>query len=201
MAKTKDLEHKVARLEREMVLVQRITRTISRGAPDLRAALHAIMVQLVDFMDSDSALLYVVDGDELVLVASSRDENEALGTEVLGQVRMRFSEGLTGWVAREKRLLAISREAYLDPRFKMFKDLPEDTFEAFLSAPVITRGTVIGVMNVQHRDPHHHDGNEMELLNLAGELIGALLLISQSPLAVEDLRPVEVILSAHASLP
>jgi uroporphyrinogen-III synthase len=196
VAKTKDLEHKVARLEREMVLVQRITRTISRGTADLRAALQAIMVQLVDFMDSDSALLYVVERDELVLVASSRDENEALG-----QVRMRFSEGLTGWVAREKRLLAISREAYLDPRFKMFKDLPEDTFEAFLSAPVITRGTVIGVMNVQHRDPHHHDGNEMELLNLAGELIGALLLISQSPLAVEDLRPVEVILSAHASLP
>jgi hypothetical protein len=32
------------------------------------------------------------------------------------------------------RLLAISREAYKDPRFKKFGELEEDSFEAFLSA-------------------------------------------------------------------
>jgi len=42
-------------------------------------------------------------------------------------------------VARERRLLTISREAYHDPRFKLFTDLPEDTYEAFLSAPVMVK--------------------------------------------------------------
>ena len=64
---------------------------------------------------------------------------------------MRWNEGLTGWVARERRLLAISREAYKDPRFKKFGELDEDTYEAFLSAPVIARNRVVGVINVQHR--------------------------------------------------
>ena len=68
------------------------------------------------------------------------------------------NEGLTGWVARERRLLAIPREAYKDPRFKKFGELPEDTFEAFLSAPVIARNRVVGVINVQHRLPHQHTG-------------------------------------------
>ena len=42
-------------------------------------------------------------------------------------------------LAQQRRLLAISREAYKDPRFKYFGELPEDTFEAFLSAPLIAR--------------------------------------------------------------
>jgi uroporphyrinogen-III synthase len=53
-----------------------------------------------------------------------------------------------------RKLLAISREAYRDPRFKYFRDLPEDTYEAFLSAPVIARNRVVGVINVHHRLPH-----------------------------------------------
>ncbi len=93
----------------------------------------------------------------------------------MGNVKLAMNEGLTGWVAREKRLLAISREAFRDPRFKFFSDLPEDTYEAFLSAPVLSRRGVEGVINVQHRDPHSHTGIEMELLTSVGEQLGCLV--------------------------
>jgi uroporphyrinogen-III synthase len=78
-------------------------------------------------------------------------------------------------VARERRLLSISRESYLDPRFKLFTDLPEDSYEAFLSAPILVRGQVAGVINVQHRNPHFHSGGEMELLTTVGEQVGSLV--------------------------
>ena len=64
-----------------------------------------------------------------------------------------------------------------------FTDLPEDTFEAFLSAPVIVRNRVAGVINVQHREPHFHTGGEMELLTTVGEQVGCL-----AALAVADPR-------------
>ena len=38
----------------------------------------------------------------------------------------------------------------------MFNELPEDRYEAFLSVPVLSRGKLVGVINVQHRQPHHH---------------------------------------------
>jgi uroporphyrinogen-III synthase len=95
-------------------------------------------------------------------------------------VKLSLSEGLTGWVARERRLLAISREAYHDPRFKFFKDLPEDTFEAFLSAPIISRQRMEGVINVQHRAAHSHTGIEMELLTTLGEQLGSLVMLARS---------------------
>ena len=83
-------------------------------------------------------------------------------------------------------MLSISREAYGDPRFKLFTNLPEDTYEAFLSAPVIVRDHVAGVINVQHREPHFHSGGEMELLTTVGEQIGCLVALAQSDLKALD---------------
>jgi uroporphyrinogen-III synthase len=94
-------------------------------------------------------------------------------------VRLRLDEGLTGWVARERRLLAISREAYADPRFKYFKDLPQDTFEAFLSAPIISQNKVVGVINVQNREARTHSGGDVEMLCTLGEQVGCLLVLSR----------------------
>jgi signal transduction protein with GAF and PtsI domain len=115
----------------------------------------------------------------------------------IGKLRMRWSEGLTGWVARERRLLAISREAYRDPRFKKFGELEEDTYDAFLSSPVIARNRVVGVINVQHRAPHQHTGSEMEVLTTVGEQVGCVLVLARMPAAaLESANHVELVLSA-----
>ncbi len=132
-------------------------------------SLHEIVELVCEFMSCDSCLIYLVEDDELVLCASNAPTRENLG-----KVRLRLDEGLTGWVARERRLLAIPREAYNDSRFKFFKDLPEDTYEAFLSAPIISQGKVVGVINIQHRQAHMHSGSDMEMLNTIGEQIGCL---------------------------
>ncbi len=93
--------------------------------------------------------------------------------------------------------MAISRESYKDPRFKYFGDLPEDTFEAFLSAPVIARNRVVGVINVQHRAPHQHTGSEMEVLATVGEQVGCMLALARmEPTAAAEAGHVELVLSS-----
>ena len=87
-----------------------------------------------------------------------------------------------------------------DPRFKFFSDLPEDSYEAFLSAPVIARNRVVGVINVQHRMAHFHSGDEMEMLTTVGEQVGCLLVLSRmAATAVEETNHVELVLSSSAS--
>jgi len=174
VSKAKELEQRLARTEQQLSLLQKISRCMVRPM-SLQEALDGVVTLVVDFMECDSCLLYLLDNGELVLRASDRAHPAAVG-----KVKLALNEGLTGWVAREKRLLAISREAYHDPRFKFFSDLPEDTYEAFLSAPIISRRGVEGVINVQHRDPHPHSGMEMELLTTVGEQIGCLLMLSRS---------------------
>lgn len=154
--------------------------------------LQGIVDLVGEFMECDSCLIYLMNNDELVLCAS-RPPHPAN----LGRVRLKVGEGLTGWVAKERRLISIPREAYNDVRFKRFSDLPEDTFEAFLSAPVIARNRVVGVINVQHRNPHAHTGSEMELLTTVGEQVGCLLVLSRIGSAgVEDANHAELVISS-----
>src|SRR5258708_23512499 len=141
-------------------------------------------------------MIYVVDGNQLVL----RDTNSS-HPEAVGEVKLSLSEGLTGWVAREKRLPSSSREAYHHPRFKFFSDLQEDTYEAFLSAPVISRRGVEGVINVQHRNPHAHSGMEMELLTTVGEQIGCLLMLSRVEAKTTNETPTLVLSTGAPSTP
>jgi two-component system, response regulator PdtaR len=172
VAKTRELEAQVARGEVQLRLFQKVSRLIAK-ATGLRQALDSIVGQAAEYLRADSCLLYLLSGDQLVLCAA-RGANPA----AVGQVRLRLNEGLTGWVARERRLLAISREAYQDPRFKNFRDLPEDRYEAFLSAPLIARNRVVGVINLQHQQPHSHSGDELEMLTTLGEQAGALAVLS-----------------------
>jgi uroporphyrinogen-III synthase len=173
VSKVKELEQRLERAEEQLRIFQRISRLMTRDL-SLEDVLQAVVDLIVEFMECDSCLVYLLEEGELVLHASNGHD-----AANIGKVRLQLDEGLTGWVARERRLLAISREAYTDPRFKYFKDLPQDTFEAFLSAPVISQNKVVGVINVQHRMPHAHTGAEMELLTTVGEQIGCLLVLSR----------------------
>ena len=169
MTRVKDLEANLEQTEKQLRLLQKISRLMARDT-GLGDALQSVVSLVVEFMESDSCLLYLLQGQELVLCASNNPQ-----PDTIGKVRLKFGEGLTGWVARERRLLSVSREAYLDPRFKLFTDLPEDTYEAFLSAPVVVRNRVVGVINVQHRQPHFHSGGEMEMITTVGEQAGCLV--------------------------
>ncbi|HLJ17491.1 MAG TPA: GAF domain-containing protein [Bryobacteraceae bacterium] len=195
MSRIKEIEQRLERTEEQLRLFQKISRFMVREM-SLQEVLQGIVSLVVEFMACDSCLLYLIDNEELVLCASNTPH-----PSTIGKVRLRMSEGLTGWVARERRLLAISREAYRDPRFKYFSDLPEDTYEAFLSAPVIARNRVVGVINVQHRAIHQHTGSEMELLTTVGEQVGCLLVLSRmAPTAVQSANHVELVLSSSPAV-
>jgi len=191
MPKSKDFELRLQRAEQQLALFQKISRFMIREM-SLTEVLQGIVSLVVQFSQCDSCLVYLLEGQELVLCASNTPH-----PSTIGKVRMRRDEGLTGWVARERRLLAISREAYKDPRFKAFGELPEDSYEAFLSAPVIARNRVVGVINVQHRLPHQHTGSEMEVLTTVGEQVGCVLVLAgMSPASLAAANHVELVLSS-----
>ncbi len=147
---------------------------------------------------ADSCFLYLLDGREVVLQASLNPHPH------LSRIRMKLGEGITGWVAEANQPVAIARQAYHDPRFKLFNTLPEDRYEAFLSVPITHRGTVIGVINVQHRRPHRYPRATVKLLVTVGKQIGGLLeivrLVSETHALKEALETRKLISRAKAMI-
>ena len=134
--------------------------------------LHEVLDKIVEFISSlipcDSCFIYVLEGDELVLRAS---KNPHPG--VVDRLRIHVGQGITGWVAEHREPVAVAHNAAADPRFRFFGELPEDRFEAFLSVPVLCRGQVVGVINLQHRLPHAHTAGEIKFVSTLGFLMGA----------------------------
>src|SRR6202162_3469261 len=133
---------------------------------------HEVLDRVVEFASAlvkcDSCLVYVLEGEELVLRASKNAH-----PEVVDRLKLRVGQGITGWVAEHHEPVAISEKAAQDPRFQFFHELPEDSYEAFLSVPLMCRGRVVGAINLQHRHGHIHKRKEIRLISAIGFLVGA----------------------------
>jgi uroporphyrinogen-III synthase len=137
-------------------------------ADGFHQALDRVLEFAVDLVKCDSCFIYVLAGDELVLRASKNPHQE-----LLDRLKLRIGQGITGWVAEHREPVAISREAFKDSRFQRFNELPEDRYEAFLSVPLLSRGRLVGVMNLQHRESHVYTSRDIRLLSTVGFLAGA----------------------------
>jgi len=133
---------------------------------------NIVLERIVEFVTTaipcDSCFIYVLEDQNLVLRASKNPH-----ADVVGQIGIALGQGITGWVAEHREPVAIASNASNDPRFKAFKNLPEDHFEAMLSTPILCASKVVGVINLQHRLCYQHTAHEIRLLSMLGFLVGA----------------------------
>ncbi len=156
----------VVRQSSAIELMHAIGRRMASSDP-----LHSVLDHIVSFIEAllrcDSCFLYVLEGNQLVLRASKNPH-----PDVIDHLGMKIGQGITGWVAEHREPVCIDSGALRDPRFQLFKDLPEDSFEALLSVPILARGRLVGVINVQHRQPHHYTPWEVQTISTLGFLVG-----------------------------
>jgi uroporphyrinogen-III synthase len=131
-----------------------------------------VLREVVEFASAvvkcDSCFVYILEGSELVLRASKNPHPEAVD-----RLKLKLGQGITGWVAEHREPVVVSHEASRDRRFQRFNELPEDRFEAFLSVPVLSRGQLVGVINLQNLAPHAYSDREVTLISTIGLLVGA----------------------------
>jgi uroporphyrinogen-III synthase len=180
--RTAALQQSTSELQENERHIQLLTEVIPRQAPDAAleraaetgnaATLEQVLDEVVNFTTSvlkcDSCFVYVLENDQLVMRASKNPHPEAVN-----RLKLKMGQGITGWVAEHGRTVVVSQNASQDPRFQLFNDLPEDRFEAFLSVPLLSRGRLVGVINLQHRNPHRYTDRQIRLISAVGLLVGA----------------------------
>jgi signal transduction protein with GAF and PtsI domain len=169
----------------QVELLHQISNIVSSNLT-LEKMLQQLIGLTVEVTDCDACLVYLVDRHrkEIVLRASQLPHSKEIG-----HIRMKMGEGITGWVAQNKSVVALNSNAAADTRFKSFNKLQEDTYDAFLSVPLISAGELIGVINVHHRAQHNHSQEEIALVTFIGEQMGGA--ISKMSLAERSDRAVK----------
>src|SRR5690242_7841538 len=169
----------------QVALLHRVSSIVSSEL-SLDEMLGEIVGLTVQVTGCDACLVYLIEREtnEIVLRASQVPHQVDLGN-----IRMKMGEGVTGWVVEHRSVVALPSNASADTRFKRFQALVEDTYEAFLSVPLISGGDMVGVINVHHRDVHQHTPEEIGLVTFIGEQMGGA--VSRAMLAEENARLLE----------
>jgi uroporphyrinogen-III synthase len=127
------------------------------------------IIKLINkIIDVDSCFIYLYQNKKLTLFASKKPHQN-----LLGKITLKEGEGITGWVAEHKKTVSIKEKAYLDPRFKFFKELPEDRYEAFLSVPIIDKQGLVGVINLQNKKPKIFSKKEKQIIEIFASIIAS----------------------------
>lgn len=139
---------------------------------DLEEMLKAVAGMAVQVTGTDSSQVYLFNDahDTLVLRAVTDGSGE-----VIGKLRLKVGEGLTGWVAQHKEPVMLGHHAHQDARFKFVPELQEDKYQSILSVPLIYRGEVLGVINVRTEKEHDYTQTQVRLLqSIASQISGAV---------------------------
>ncbi len=139
------------------------------AALDLTSTLTLMTRVTTEVMGVDSCSIYLVEGDELVLRATT-----GLDRRAVGRARLGAGEGLTGWAVAHNRPVA-AREAARDPRFKLLPETGEERFRSLLAVPLQVQGRTIGAINVQTCAPRDFSEAEVEFLALIADLAAGAL--------------------------
>jgi len=109
--------------ESQVSLFHRVSSIVSSNL-SMDEMLGEVIGLTVQASDCDACLVYLIDhsSDEIVLRAS-----QVPHANDLGNLRIKIGEGITGWVAEHKSVVALPSNAASDTRFKRFQTLVEDT--------------------------------------------------------------------------
>jgi two-component system, sensor histidine kinase PdtaS len=169
-----------------------LTETIAavNSTLDLQEVLELVASKVAEALGTDACFVYLYDerADELVLRATHGTSVE----EMTRRPKMRPGEGITGTAAVERAPVMIPSQAHLDPRFKLFRNLPEEEYESILAVPILAREKLEGALNVRTREPRVYADDEIELLLAIAAQVGQSIehakLYSQAQRRVEELE-------------
>lgn len=139
---------------------------------DLEEMLKRVADIIVRVTGTDLCLIYLLDQSktELVLRAANRPV-----PSIICNIRLKVGEGVSGWVAKERRYVVLNREAWRDSRFKQVPGFHEDIYHSMLSVPVPGKEELIGVIDVRTNPPHEYTPTQIRLLSsIADQLGGAV---------------------------
>jgi len=147
-----------------------IIETIGSG-PDLTTILRGVVRLVTEATQCHACFVYFQDDQDLVLRAAS-----TMYVPLEGTVRLRAGEGLTGWVARNRRSAFIREGALEDPRVKFFPELEDEQFQSLVSVPILSRaGDVIGVITLHAVAPHEFGRGDLDFLEHTAALVAGAI--------------------------
>jgi uroporphyrinogen-III synthase len=146
-------------------LLERIASRIS-GAESSRDVLNEAVACVTSVLDCDACEIYLLEGEDLVLRASSGNQ-----AGLCHHVTKRAWRDIR-WAEGQWEPIVVPEMAYSDARGRAFKRRGGEFFEAVLSVPVVASGRLVGVINAQSHARRRYTEDEINVISTLSFLVG-----------------------------
>jgi len=145
----------------------RVIDTAITGSLDVRLTLDILLAQVTAELGVDAAAVLLLKPETVTLEYAT---GRGFRTEALKHTRLRLGEGHAGQAALERRVVHIADLAQEANSLRRAPLLPDERFVAYYAAPLIAKGSVVGVLELFHRAPLNPGHDWLEFLQtLAGQ--------------------------------
>jgi phosphotransferase system enzyme I (PtsP) len=140
------------------------------AASSLKAAMEIIVRRIHISMRTQVCSVYLRDEQGYFVLRAT----QGLLPEAVGQVKMKFNEGLVGYVAKRGEPINLEN-AENHSRYRYFPETGEERYASFLGVPIVHQRQVLGVLTVQQAEHRRFDDNEEAfLVTLSAQLSGII---------------------------
>tara|TARA_Y100000590_G_scaffold315270_1_gene356542 strand:- start:271 stop:2202 length:1932 start_codon:yes stop_codon:yes gene_type:complete len=140
---------------------------------DLEQTSYLAAKTVADVMELDECSVWILDDESNRLILH---QTHGLNTDLVGKASMQVGEGIAGSAAELGESVVV-RDAWADPRFRVFPGLGEEQYCSILAVPIVqfTANRLLGVLSMHSREYRDFSGAEIEFVETAaGQLAMAL---------------------------
>ena len=177
-------------------LLYHISRELN-SALDLRTLLERVLILSMQNVGAINGSIIVLD-DNGVPVDSAIVAGDKIHNHTTKRLQETLEKGLTGWVVR-KREVALIENTHQDHRWmpRQYEDDEKQYPKSALSAPILTRDNLVGVLTLVHPKPGFFTQDHVALIQAIADQAGIAVLNAR--LYAESLRNAEVMTSLAKS--
>ncbi len=157
------------------------------GTRDFKEALEIMVNRVSQALRSQACSIFLLDRrtNEYVLTAT-----KGLNPQAVGTARIPHNQGLIGLVGEREEPINLE-DASKHPHFLQVPLVQEETYKAFLGAPLIYHRQVLGIIVVQQQGSHRYDeAEEAFLVTLAAQL-AAIIAHAEAIGAIDNLLNIQ----------
>ncbi len=158
---------------KELVFLERIAKATASSS-NHTALLNTIVAEATEAVATEVCSIYLWDDTEKALTLTATN---GLSPQGIGRVKIGLGEGVTGWVAAQRKPVAI-RDVRYDALFSWVPGLDQEQLTSMLSVPIVSANRLVGVINLQTVQPRIFSEEEIEFLSAVAAQVAGIIELS-----------------------